>query len=218
MLQMLNIRWTDVFFLVGSWLWYLLRKTGRSHLIWGIGREEVVEAVDGFRIEEDLLHGILVPQLNDMHGILVHQLHAMQGLGLAVMRLHPRHQNKGLTLDRCPLATDEIVERGLTHDLRAEVGQSPDLHDLMVQEVEVRVQHEAEVEVQALLWEAEAWVGAGALAEAEAHGEALNTKKRIEVNWMEIGARAEVNKQQAGNLGRNNYNVLLPLFSLRIPL
>lgn len=88
----------------------------------------------------------------------------------------------------------------------------------MVQEVEVRVQHEAEVEVQALLWEAEAWVGAGALAEAEAHGEALNTKKRIEVNWMEIGARAEVNKQQAGNLGRNNYNVLLPLFSLRIPL
>lgn len=40
MLQMLNTIWMAVFFLVGSWLWYLLRKTGRNHLIWGQEREE----------------------------------------------------------------------------------------------------------------------------------------------------------------------------------
>lgn len=110
-----------------------------------------------FMIEEDLLHSILVrldihvPRLNVMQGILVHQLHAMQGLGPVVMIMHPHHQNRGLTQDQCPPVTDRTVERGLSHDSRAVVGHSPDLHDSMVvQEVGVRVQHGPEVEVQAL--------------------------------------------------------------------
>ena len=122
-------------------------------------------------------HDILVPQLHAMQGILVHLLRAMQGLGPAVMTMHPRHQNQELTqgilsihcllhpsslfsllepqfflyvnADPRPLLTDGIVERGLSHDSRAVVGHSPDLHDSMVREVEVRVQHVAEVEVQA---------------------------------------------------------------------
>ena len=49
-------------------------------------------------IVEDLLHGILVLLLNAMQGVLFHQLHAMQGLGLAVMIMHPPHQDKGRTL------------------------------------------------------------------------------------------------------------------------
>lgn len=53
--------------------------------------------------------------------------------------------------DQCPPVTDRTVERGLSHDSRAVVGHSPDLHDSMVvQEVGVRVQHGPEVEVQAL--------------------------------------------------------------------
>ena len=105
-------------------------------------------------IEEDPLHvrlDIHVPQLNDVGGILVHQHHAMQGLGPVAMIMHPNHQNKGLTQDHFPLVTDQTVERGLSHDSRAVVGHSPDLHDSMVvQEVGVRVQHGPEVEAQAL--------------------------------------------------------------------
>lgn len=117
---------------------------------------------------------------------------------------------------------DGIVERGPTHDSQAVVGHTPDPHNLMVQEVEVRVQHHGvEVEVQAP-WEAEGWVGAGAgagaLAGAGVHDIVLDTKRSIEVNWMaEVGALVG-NNHPAQKLGKKNYNVLLPYFVWDFPL